>query len=306
MEGQRVLVLGAGGLVGSALARLLSGDNEVVGVDRFPAEGAADAPESSGVRTITMDVNEDGLGGLKGEFDYVFNEILLPPAACAESPDLAFRTHAFAVAELCQRFGGCKGLVFTSTGSVYRPAPEPVNEDAPLGGNGDPRLESYVLSKICGDTFAAYYSERLGTPTAILRYYQPYDVWPTRCPHSRVRRSADSIRRREAVQESPVLVNPIFVSDVARMTVMAASVAATPPTVINIGGEEVVSMRELAIMIGEAAGCVPRFVPCSDTVDNSQICDSARRIELLGKEQVSLREGIARVMASFPDQSAAQ
>ena len=66
--------------------------------------------------------------------------------------------------------------------------------------------------------------------------------------------------------------------------------------IINVGGEEIVSIRELVLMIGEATGKEPILTDSCDTASNSWVCDSAKRIRLLGRQKVSLRDGIRKTI----------
>ncbi|MDO8683666.1 MAG: NAD(P)-dependent oxidoreductase [Armatimonadota bacterium] len=296
MNGQKVLVLGASGLIGSAVAMELAGDNEVHGLSRFRDEAIAARLEERGIKLIRMDAAKSNFDELSGDYDYVFNEILMPPGECDKRPSEAFETHAFTNANILRRFRNCKGIVLGSTGSVYRPSDVPATEDAPLGRNVTESLENYVLSKICGDQFAEYFSKVYNIPVAILRYYQPYTDNPRRPSYSGYIRA---ITQGEPISASHTLINPMFISDVAELTVKAAEVCSSPANIINVGGEEIVSLEQLATMIGEALGKAPVFKPSSDKASESWICDSSKRIQLLGREKVSLREGMERIVSGI-------
>jgi nucleoside-diphosphate-sugar epimerase len=294
LTGQKVLVLGATGLIGSAVALRLAPENEVHGVSRASNAESARRLEESGIRLIRMDAVDGDLATLDSDYDYVINEVLMSPHLCASDADGAFRAHAFLNARLLERSGGCKGIVLGSTGSVYRPSAQPVDEDAPLGRNPFEDLENYVLSKICGDKLALYYSETHGVPAAILRYYHPYDA----TSHTRIGSLAVKIARGDAIRADESLVNPIFTEDTAEFTIRAAGICASPPVVINIGGEAIVSVKKLAEMVGEAMGKPPAFGPPTGSASDSWVCDNAKRIELLGRETVPLEEGIRRAVAA--------
>ena len=294
MRGQKLLVLGASGLIGSAVARALAADNEVCGAARFRDEAAAADLEERGVKLVRLDVAADSLDGLPDDFDYVFNEILMGPDECDRDPRGAFDTHAHAAGNIIRRFSECKGIVQGSTGSVYRASDKGVTEDAPLGRNPFESLENYVLSKICADEFANYLSRIHGARVAILRYYRPYDTRPGTMIGALLGR----ILRGEPVGNGSVLVNPMFISDVADVTIKAVEVCESPPSVINVGGEQIVSIKDLATLIGEVAGKEPVFAPESGRAADSWVCDSTKRIKLLGAEKVPLREGIERVVSA--------
>lgn len=292
LSGQRVLVAGASGLIGRALAIELAMDNEVYGVARFTNESARQSLQFHGVIPIALDITRDSLGSLPGDLDYIFNEVLLVHR-CSEFPKETFATNAFSVAKLLERFKGCKGVVLGSTGSVYRKSSQPVSEEAPLSGDAGP-ITNYVLSKICGDTFATYFSEIHNIPVAILRYYYPYNEIAGVVPSM-----VQQVMEGQRIAENPAAVNPLFISDVVDFTIKAATACNCPPNILNIGGEEIVSYNALAVMVGQALGREPQFTPMGQVPAESWVCDSRKRISLLGQQQVSLAQGIARVVAAF-------
>ena len=288
MRDQSVLILGASGLIGSAVALRVAESNEVHGLSRFRDAQAAEALSKQGVKLIQMDAAQDDFGSLPDDFDYVFHEILMAPGECANFPQLAFETHAYTVANAFRRFRKAKGIVVGSTGSVYKPSETPVTEESTLSSYGG--VENYALSKICADQFADYFSKLYGTPAAVLRYYYPYGAERGSLISSLVKRIGEG----QPVGSSASLINPMFISDVAEMTIKAAEVCSVPANVINVGGAEIVNRRGLAEIVGEVIGKEPVFEEPDESASDSWVCDSGKRIRLLGVERVSLREGVRR------------
>ena len=282
MEGQRILVLGATGLIGFPLATELARNNEVIGVSRFWKRSAEELAERN-VEPLRMDVSTDPFLALPDGFDYVFNEVMLyDPTSYDESMEV----NAYPVAKLMQRYEGCRGIVLGSTGSVYASTGDPMREGDPLCGD-----DAYSLSKICSEKFAFHFSRELEIPTSILRYYHPYSVLGGVVPS--LRRAAET---GGPINLAEILYSPLFISDVVRYTIEAASKCATPPWVVNICGKEIASRREIVNMLCESLGLDPASVSFADGAQSpSEIGDCSEQVSLLGEQQVSLAEGIRRV-----------
>ena len=79
LSGQKILVLGATGMVAGPVVRHLAHDNEVWGAARFTNQAARAALEESGVRTVFLDLAEPDLGPLPAGVDYVINLAVTHP-----------------------------------------------------------------------------------------------------------------------------------------------------------------------------------------------------------------------------------
>jgi nucleoside-diphosphate-sugar epimerase len=91
-------------------------------------------------------------------------------------------------------------------------------------------------------------------------------------------------------------MNPIYVSDAVRAVVGALELEGSQ--VLNLAGEEPVTIRELATLAGEALGQEPVFEDGAGAVAGDLVADTARLHELLELgETVGMEEGIRRMIA---------
>ena len=78
-------------------------------------------------------------------------------------------------------------------------------------------------------------------------------------------------------------------------------VAAIPPTVVNWGGTEVVSIEEWCAYFGELTGIAPKFVETTATIESVSI-DTARMEQLVGTPSVHWKDGFRRIVeAQHPE-----
>jgi nucleoside-diphosphate-sugar epimerase len=285
MENQQVLVFGATGLIGLPLATELAKTNHVIGVSRS-RRMTGQALASRNIEPLEMDIAKAPLDRLPKDIDYVFHEVMLyHPTDLAQSLEV----NSYPVARLMERYERCKGILLGSTGSVYAVPGATRKEGDPVGG-----VSAYAVSKICAEQFAVHFSRERGTPTCILRYYQPYSAESGIVVS--LHRAAAAGR---ALDHGQLLYSPLFISDVVRFTIEAASLCASPPRILNVGGEEVLSRETLVRMLCEAMGKDPGSIPVTgDSSSMSEIGDCSERVKLLGKQHVTIEEGVRRIVAA--------
>lgn len=187
------------------------------------------------------------------------------------------------------RHAGATSFVFASTGSVYGPGERPWHEDDPVVGGG-----AYAATKVAAERIVGAFTAHMSTVT--LRLFGPYGVGQrARLVPGLVGRvlRGDAVSLREGGRPR---INPVWISDVVK--VFIASLALGGTHTVNLAGEEVLSIREMATIVGEVAGRVPVFEDVPGLAGGDTVGDTTRLRELFGNRQfVPFRDGVVSVVA---------
>ncbi len=202
------------------------------------------------------------------------------PKYCREHFREAYRVNVEGTVRLLEQ---SRRFLFVSTGSVYGHQDRPLNEDLEPEPGDEYAAMKRVAEKEVGNHPNA----------AVLRYFFPYG--PATKPGALVNRLIGNIVAGEAVElheGGRPRINPIYISDLAEATRIFCLGSATG--IYNVAGGEVVSIRDLAELIGKAAGKRPLFRP-----SGKKIKDLVGRTEPLlrmFRPAVSLAVGVRRTV----------
>jgi len=184
------------------------------------------------------------------------------------------------------RASGAERFVFASSASVYGVGELAFAEDDP------PRAtDFYSATKIAAERLARAYANLLRV--IVLRPVAPFG------PGQRNRLVpglVDRVRNGQPITLNGggrPRMNPIYVGDVVDAIVLALERDA--PQLVNVGGDKVVSIRELAELIGEVVGAEPVFED-GGTADGDLVVRNDRLHQLLGRAPLALREGLERTV----------
>lgn len=316
-EGRHVLITGGLGFIGSHLARRLVDEGAIVtladslipeyGGNLFNIDAIADR-----VRVNISDVRDKyGLRYLIQGQDFLFN--LAGQTGHLDSmtdpeTDLDINCRAqLSILEACRRYDPGVKIVFASTRQIYgRPDRLPVDEQhlvRPVDVNG--------INKAAGERYHILYNDVYGIRACALRLTNTYG------PHMRVRDARQTflgvwIRRLLEgepfeVWEGAQLRDFTYVDDAVDAFCRAALDPAADGQTYNLGGLEVISLRELAELLVKVNGAgryeVKAFPLDRKRIDIGDYYSDDRLVRsALGWEpRVSLQDGLARTLAFYRD-----
>jgi nucleoside-diphosphate-sugar epimerase len=286
----RILVTGGSGFVGRHLVGRLAANHEVYTLQR-----RAGAASAAGVRAVTLDLAtltpDDLAAAVDGRLD-----VIVHLAARLDNPfgvdyslaELA-PTNVVGTVRLLEAGSalGIRRLVHGSTGGVGSnpPAGGLMHEDDPPAP-----INPYGLTKHLAEQAVRSYAwpfERVS-----LRYFAPYGRDGS---NPMFHHLLDSIDRGEPIEVGSgggAELNPIYIEDAVAATIRAID-AADLPFVINVAGPEVVTIAQLARLIGAAVGreVLIRERPVPDL---SWAADIERMSRHLGAPVIGVAEGVRR------------
>ena len=186
---------------------------------------------------------------------------------------------------------GVKKFIYASSGGVYTNPNKPVKEFFDI--NANEKLGFYLNSKLSAEMLLKNYASLFET-FAIIRPFFMYGVGQNET--MLIPRLISSVQNEKEITlngENGIKINPIYVTDAAKA--VANILDLSGEYIINIAGEEVVSLRELCIKIGQAVDKEPIF-KINDVSQNDLVADIETMRKELIEPKVNLKIGIEKMV----------
>jgi UDP-glucose 4-epimerase len=321
-EGQRILVVGGAGFVGSNLVRALLAHSprEILVVDNLLSSERENLPDDPRVRFVEASINDDRvLALLPADLDYVFHLSTYHGNQSSMADPLADHEHnTLTTLKLFEALKGhdrLRRVVYASAGCTVAEktfeGAEATQEDAPVSLYLD---SPYQISKIIGEYYSNYYHARHGLPVVKARFqnvYGPGEVlgageW--RGTVNTVWRNVTPTFIYKALKNEALPVENggiasrdlIYVEDMAEGLIACAGRGQTGE-VYNLASGVETTIRELAELVNELTGNPTpiALAPARDWDHSGQrfgSVDKARR-ELGFEASTELRDGLERTIS---------
>jgi UDP-glucose 4-epimerase len=313
---RKVLITGGLGFIGSNLARkLVHSGAQVTLVDSLVPEYGGNLHNISdlagGVRVNISDVRDrHSFRYLIADQEVLFN--LAGQTSHQDSMNDPFTdldincTSQLSILETCRQHNPAIRIVFASTRQIYgRPDYLPVDEKHPLRP-----ADVNGINKMAGEWYHVLYNNVYGIRACALRLTNTYG------PGMRVKDARQTflgIWIRLLLEGKPFAVwggdqlrDFNHVDDVVDALLLAASSDATHGQIFNLGGSEVVSLRQLADLLVDANGGgsyeIRNFPPERKQIDIGDYYADFSRFASLGWEPgVPLAEGLKNALDFYRD-----
>jgi nucleoside-diphosphate-sugar epimerase len=309
LEGQRALVTGGAGVVGSHIVDRLvdAGAAEVVVFDKLSRgrrENLDRASASGRVTVIEGDIRDAGLvAGAMDGIDVVFHQAAIRITQCAEEPRLAQEVMVdgtFNVLEAATA-AGVERVVAASSAAVYGAADVyPTPESHHTYAN----TTLYGAAKAFNEALLRSFHDMYGLGYVALRYFNVYGPrMDIHGPHTEVLvRWMD----RVADQQPPLILGDgsqtmdfVYVEDVADANILAA-MSEVSDEVFNVGTGVEVSLRDLADILLRVMGSDLRVEFGPERSVNPvprRLADTSKAEGVLGfRASVDLEQGLRRLV----------
>jgi UDP-glucose 4-epimerase len=305
MDGNRVLVTGGAGFIGSNLANHLAPANDVTALDDCYLGTPANLEDD--VEFVEASVLEEDL---PTDVDVVFHIAALSSYAMhEEDPTRGARVNVEGFVNVVDqaRADGCDSVVYASTSSIYGDRTEPSPEDLPVAAN-----TGYEASKLAREAYAEYFHNHYGLALAGMRFFSVYQGMAAGAEGHKgeyanlIAQFADDIangRNPEIWGEGTQTRDFTHVADVVRGLELAADTHLNG--IYNLGTGEQYSLNTLVDALNEELGTdvdpVYEDNPIPEDVYVFDTCaDSSKMHEATGWEpEIDFQEGLRRVCAQY-------
>ncbi|MFO7899937.1 MAG: NAD(P)-dependent oxidoreductase [Planctomycetota bacterium] len=290
MEGKKVLVTGCTGTIGCPLTlHLAEAGNEVHGVSTMRTESAREKLDAADIPLWKKDLTCDPLDDMPDDFEFVFHECVEwghYDEDTTEDKELVYWTNPAAVGRVMLRWPKAK-YVLGSTGGLYAWSAVPLDETAPTVVKG-----TYHSGKFAMEQMGKFLSVEFDIPATILRYYWPRSSFEAVAAEM-VRAVLEGTPVKESVHD-PWTYTPLDMRDICYYTERAVEAAGIPPTLLNCGGPEVVSKKELLEIAGQVLGKEPVIADREPRVKRA-VSDSSKLYGLYGEPTHRITEYVRRL-----------
>lgn len=274
-NGQKVLVIGGAGFVGSNLVQALlpAQPKEIVIVDNLLSAERLNVPDAPEVRFIEGSITDDRiLATLEADSDYVFHLATYHGNQSSIHDPLADHEHnTLTTLKLYEKLHGwpqIKKVVYSSAGCTVAAktfdTAQATTEDAPISLYHD---SPYQISKIIGELYSNYYFTRYQLPVVKARFQNVYGpgeilgagkwrgtsatVWRNVVPTFVYKALCGVALPVE--NEGMATRDFIYVDDICQ-GLIACALHSRPGEVYNLASGQEISIRELASLTNEIAG----------------------------------------------------
>jgi len=287
----KILITGSTGLIGKHVVAFLKKSWKLYVLVREPSNGA-----SEGMHCIRCDLaNEWGMERFPETVDAVIH--LAQSERFREFPthtERIFNVNTISTLRLLEYARRAKARIFVlaSSGGIYGHGEEGFKEDEPITAKDD--LGFYLGTKLCSEVLAESFTPYMNV--IILRFFFVYGSGQR--PTMLIPRLVKAVKEGQPVilhGKDGLKMNPTYVTDAASAVCRALEL--TESQKINIGGPEVLSLRQIAQQVGKVLHKDPVFEAKEHIPPQHLVGDIKKMVHLLGQPVVKFEEGIAKYIA---------
>lgn len=186
---------------------------------------------------------------------------------------------------------GVRQFILASSGGIYGHGRDPFTEEHPIGSSAE--LGHYLASKHSAELLGESYASHI--TVVIVRFFFVYG--PGQQTGMLIPRLVQSVAEGRSILlrgANGLCINPVHVADAAAAIRRALNLEQSHK--INVGGPEILSLREIAESIGVRLGRSPRYTVESDALPRDLIADIGKMKRLLASPRVRFADGCEDVI----------
>ncbi len=190
---------------------------------------------------------------------------------------------------------GARNFVYLSTGNVYNPSFEPLREsDEVLGTHW------YPFSKIQGEQALKFLKSNLRT--TVVRVFAVYGPDQTEKLIPNLIESVEAGRpivlapRIQGISDGGLRINPCYIDDA--VDVLSSLACSGGPEILNLGGPQIVSIKEIASMWAQLCGIEPVLADAPVPRAMDLVADTSLLHAYVGRSLLRFDQGLANIAAT--------
>ncbi len=281
LEGD-ILLLGVAGKIGPSLARMVKRASDaagirrrVIGVSRFGGNGLEARLRQQGIETIRCDLLESAqLQQLPQAANVIYLAGMKFGTSGQESK--TWTINSFLPGLVGRQFPHSRLIVY-STGNIYGLTP--------VAGGGSRESDAanpvgeYAMSCLGRERIFEYFSRRLGIPMTIIRLNYACDLRYGVLVDLAVR-----VWTGQPIDLSMGYLNTIWQGDANAWTLLSFDQAASPPSILNLTGAELLSVRAQAESFGRLMHKEVTFIGVE--ADQALLSNATQAHHLFGRPRI--------------------
>ena len=290
-----ILITGANGLLGRNLVEILSREHLVFAIVKN--KNNLNFEINKNITILAMDLTTINLDVLPKNIDAIY--YLAQSNKFREFPDgiddmLAINVVAPNLLAKWAVNSGVKQFIYASSGGVYTNPNKPVKEFFDI--NANKKLGFYLNSKLSAEMLLKNYATMFNS-FSIIRPFFMYGAGQNKS--MLIPRLIENIKNENEITlngERGIKINPIYITD-AVMSVMKI-LDLKGEYIINIAGNEIISLKELCNLIGEIVDKKPIF-KINNIFQNDLVADIGLMKESLAEPGINIKSGIELLVESL-------
>ena len=283
-----IMILGVGGKMGPALAKLarralnlVGSERKVIGASRFSEPGLVEELNQLGIETHVVDLlNEDQLQSLPAAKNVLY--LAGTKFGTTGKESFTWAMNAYLPGRVAEKYRDSNTVVF-STGNVYPLTP--VDAGGATEKLSPEPLGEYAQSCLGRERVFQYFSTKNNTPVFIYRLNYANDV-----SYGVLLEIAKAVKERKPIDLRMGYVNVIWQGDANEIAIRALNHCSVPAKMVNVTGPETVSIKWLGGQFGNIFGQEPVFINTEEST--ALLSNAGVSNDLFGYPKVLLNQMI--------------
>ena len=309
LKEKNILVTGGAGFIASHIVDRLAPENNVFVLDNlFTGQMSNLERVKDRITFVEGDIRDrETVNEVVSRVDYIFHLAAhVGNIRSLKDPYFDMEVNVVGMINLLEacRKSEVKRLVYSSSGAIFGEAKYlPIDEDHPLNPESP-----YAVSKLAAEKYAFAYHKVYGIPTVTVRYFNAYGPRQDSSEYA----NAVSIFLSLTKEGKPVTIfgngeqtrDFIFIDDIIRANILAATRPAAAGEIFNISSGEVHDIKQLIDLIAKVSGKEVLFshadFRAGEVRHSKANIDKARK--LLGfSPQTDLEEGLRQTWMALTE-----